>query len=577
MGALDGLLRPRTYRVLTATGAARRPADPVVTTGACRRKARGPVDLAVVLAGGRRVKDAQVVLSPLPGGASPRGDGTQLVLGPGCALWTPRMSVGIDLDPHSRRGRGDPLLVMAQGGAIAEQVARAVGQRRLPLLAAVATGAAPDALWGRLIRGAAELRPRPTLLLALHAPLPAAVLLLVARSFGRVLVLLTGEAHRSPLAGRVPSEVSLGGGAALCRAIGLPVVRSVEELVEAAALVGGVPVDQPAGRVKAITEAEDEAALLADAMARAGLEPAGPDQEHDCVLLGPRARPPADGRVLRFDPTSDQLGPAGLGALAALVDWRVAPRPPGEEPRPRGLRRERAWRLLDGWAAELSEVQVKQVLACYGIQAPAEELVGSASRAGEAARRIGLPVAVKAVGPTLTSRAAGGALRLDVPSVSAARQAFRDVLQACQAMRPAPYLDGVLVSAMVELPSALECALLWPTSDDDLPPLLALRVRPRRSGDAGLLLPAPLPPRLAARAAEALAGMGLGREDPPNAARVRALAAFLRRLSWLGPDLSGRLRWLGMDCVSPPRKRGAPLVIDARGLQTESLRAPGYY
>jgi ATP-grasp domain len=592
-GALDALLHPRTFRVFASSkSVARR--YPVTHSQGCRPAGRGAVDLGFVAAGKadqlpallkRATATSRTVVLLGPKEARPTGALSRHVLGPCGGLWTPRVAAGI-APPARRPGPGRPAcLALTQGTAVGERLLAAASQRRLPLLGVISAGGRAPALLLQLALEAAALRPQPMLLLALHRPLHLRIVDQIARAFERAAIMLTSSAGPT-LPRPSSSPLPYPEARSICRALGLPAVRTPDELVALARLVVTHGVVREAGTALTVAASEEEAALMADALLAGGLEVARQGQPHDCVLFGPRAQRSSTGaktprpRFCLGDAGDEarRLDLSATSALAALLDWRGSSEPEADRARPRGLKADMAQHLLDGWPAAIHELQVKRVLECYGVAAPPEALAGSASRAGEISREIGLPVAVKAVGPNLCGRTEKRAIRLEVSSVSACRQAFRDVLQACHDTRPTPYLDGVLVSAMVPLPSILACTMLWPSeSPEGPPPLLTLGVRPGRSDELPLLLPVPLSRSLAHKTAEALVDLGLGRgRRGLTIVQVRRLADFLRRISWLGPDLRGRLRWLTLDTVSPPAGNKPPLVIDARAEQTENLRAPDY-
>ena len=227
---------------------------------------------------------------------------------------------------------------------------------------------------------------------------------------------------------------------------------------------------------------------------------------------------------------------------------------------------DRARRLLDGWPALLDEPKAKELLACYGLESPAEEIAASASAAQRVAQQVGYPVAVKPVGPTLRRRQCLGALALDLGTSASVRQAFADVLIPLHDKHPPELLHGVMVSAMAPLPGALDCTLLWPEAG---PPLVVLQVR-RPGGHLGdqRVERCPLSPARARSVAGWLAAQGFwGAEGPDGARATRRMASTLERLGWMGPDLAGRVRWLRLDTVSPPGAATPALLIDGHGEQ----------
>ena len=586
---LDALLRPRTVQVVGR----RSPADQIRVGKKIARR-DGPVDL-VLIASSRNISapvnraalQAQAVVV-LPGGELARADHERhraAVLGPDGGVWSPIVGAGIAAPAfHTLERR--PTLVVTQNRAAAHQILRAAASRGLRLLGAVCTGGGHSPTsWTDLVTAAAAQDPAPVVLVQLQQPVPLSALTEVARlNQDMVLVLprsrpLAGEAFRG-----TPVDQAV-----VARALGLTVVHAIPEAVEASFLLGR-GVRRHGAVVRAVAASAEEAVLLEDALGRCGVcarlvshTPASTKRQKgsppaadrvDCNLLGgePPAREAPAALSLALDgavvPGPGRAVEATLRALASLQapgQWR----PDQTLRRPRVGRAE-AQRLLDGWRASLNELQAKELLRCYGLNGPAEELVTSASGVSRMAREIGFPVAVKAVGPQLQGRMPRGAVALGVSNESSVRQAFREVVNACGALHPAPLLEGVLVSAMLDLPAFLQIDLVWSSPS---PPLLLARacVAHLHAPTRALVCPASMQ-GCRDLAAALLVQAQLSAKPAP----VNHLARFLSHLSWMGADLDGRMRWLRLDTVSPPDARTPPLVIDGYGEQTESLRAPEY-
>jgi hypothetical protein len=580
----------------------------------CLRRDEAPTDVAVVVSRGTRAaalarqasRCAQVTVvissavdhEALPSGTPLKGDAGRLLLGPGSGLWTPSLRVGIHAPVPSSRGDRFCLLV-TQSCLAAEWILLAAAERGLPVAAAVSTGCdAPDT-WADVVRAVLALSPRPLLLLALHRTAEFSDFFRFAARAPCAALMLAGDA--ASLA-RVPGPRDMWPPSAesIARSFGVPVVHSPDALVEAASLLE-CGIRPRVGRALALATSPEAAALLGEGIARSGLRTAPLDRGALAGLARPRgrvlwvrgpadparvgqkiaARAPCDclvlgqgrgGRALVFGVSSPARGrippahegdQATLDALAALLS--VVPPDPG--PAAPGLPRgstKRAELLLDGWPAELGEVETKILLAAHGLGAPPERMVSSASRAARAARELGFPVAVKATGPSLTDRRSWGAARLPLDTASAARQAFRDVLQACARRDPSPLLDGVLVSRVVPLPWVLDCTVLWPAELS--PAVIAARRRADQpSPESQVVLPCPLGAKSGRWAAATLLAHP-GWADPPARA-VALLGDFLGRLALLGATLAHRMRWIRLDTVSPPLGSVPPLVISARGLQ----------
>ncbi len=80
-----------------------------------------------------------------------------------------------------------------------------------------------------------------------------------------------------------------------------------------------------------------------------------------------------------------------------------------------------------GWLDPLS---VERLLAAYGIHCVPSRLVTSARAAGKAAMELGLPVAVKAVGPDLVHKSDIGGVRLGLRTEGSVRRAYTAVQQS---------------------------------------------------------------------------------------------------------------------------------------------------
>ena len=571
----------------------RRPADQVrVGQKATRRD--GPVDLLLIASSKnisasvkRSAPRAQAVVV-LPDGALARGDQDRHstpVLGPGGAIWSPTVGAGIAA-PAFRAVERRPTLIVTQSRAAANQLLRASVSRGLRLLGAVCTGGGQSPTsWSDLVSAASALDPAPVVLLHLQQPVSLSALAQVARLDQDVVLVLPRPCSIAGIACQgTPVDQ-----ATVARALGLTVVHAIPEAVEASFLLGR-GVRRHGAVVMALANSGDEAALVEDALDRNGLSaridphaPASTKRKRggfstadrvDCLLLGgepPRRKTRAavslalDGAVVPAPGRAVEATLRALASLQAPARWR----PDQTLRRPRVGRAE-AQRLLDGWRRPLNELQAKELLRCYGLNGPVEQLATSASGVSRMAREIGFPVAVKAVGPQLRGRQPHGAVALDVTTESSARQAFREVINACGVIDPAPLLEGVLVSAMADLPASLDIDLVWSPRS---PPLLLARscVAHLQAPPRALVCPASTE-GCTDLAAELLDQAQL----PARPAPLRHLARFLSHLTWLGADLDGRMSWLRLDTVSPPTAHTPPLVIDVYGEQNESLRAPAY-
>jgi hypothetical protein len=428
----------------------------------------------------------------------------------------------------------------------------------VPLCGAVATGEKRQSDWLDLIEAAANLTPAPLVLAATQQAMTLAQLHALSR-IPRVILLVTGAADLALAPGRGPALPLVP----TARALGLCAAALPEEALESAHLLRlGVRPGRPSVKIAA-TDAGGKVMLLS-ALRQAGLgagwtgDAAAPDGEprRELSYIGSAG--------LR---KMDEVNAVSLQALAGIGQVRPRDAATGA---PTRADLSQAHRLLDRWPVALDEYQVKRLVSLFGITTPLEELVTSASAAAAAADRIGLPVAVKAVGPALRDRRRAEAAVLGLESFAAVRQAFRDVLQACSRMTPSPALSGVLVCAMARLPSQFEAAILC---EGESAPLMLMRVTGSTRGE--IVRACPFDRRQAELAAAALAEDGLiTTRGRLSAAQIRRTADLLRRLSWLALRTRERLRWLRLDAITPPEGRRPPLVLDGHGEQTESYRDP---
>lgn len=491
------------------------------------------------------------------GGSVPAVEGV-LVLGPGSGIWTPRVRAGLAGAGYKASG-GEPWLALVQDRLVAERLLQHAKENQLPLQGVVATGEDRPTSWLELALAAREMTPVPPLLVALHRQQSASSLTCLADHPSPVVLLLTGEARVNLTwpdfpGGEAPT------GEALCRGLGLPLVRTPAAMVAVAVRQPGTgPTGSP--RVLLRARSDGEEALLRDTWAAAE-PPAGAR----LTVTDQEPPPPGSDRAphLVLDAQSDQASPHSLAAFCALA--RAAAAAPSLGRRPK-IASAGALELLDSWPAVLDELRTKELVACYGLDAPAEEIASSASAAQRIAQSVGLPVAVKPVGPTLRGRQELGALALNLTTSASVRQAFADVLLPLSDQEPPVFLEGVMVSAMVPLPGTLECTLLWPEAG---PPLVLLRVsRPGDHCGDPRVEAMPIRPGRARQVSSWLAAQGFwGPEGSASAEETRSMADTLERLSWMGPDLAGRLRWLRLDTVSPPLDQGPARVIDGCGEQT---------
>ena len=119
----------------------------------------------------------------------------------------------------------------------------------------------------------------------------------------------------------------------------------------------------------------------------------------------------------------------------------------------------------DGEGGWLSPTDVHSMLRAFGITPATAVAATTADEAAVAAKAIGLPVAMKAFGPTIVHKTDIGGIALDLREDEAVRRAFREMSQ-----RVGGAMTGVIVQAMV--PGGVEM-LVGSTFDPSFGPVIA--------------------------------------------------------------------------------------------------------
>jgi acetate---CoA ligase (ADP-forming) subunit beta len=101
---------------------------------------------------------------------------------------------------------------------------------------------------------------------------------------------------------------------------------------------------------------------------------------------------------------------------------------------------------LPSMSRTMSEADSKALLAPLGVPFADERLVGDAAAAAEAARAVGLPVAVKLCGERIAHKTERGLVRLGLADPEAVAAAAQELFDAA---RPEDEVTGVLVAPMV--------------------------------------------------------------------------------------------------------------------------------
>ncbi len=121
----------------------------------------------------------------------------------------------------------------------------------------------------------------------------------------------------------------------------------------------------------------------------------------------------------------------------------------------------------------LTETASKQILACYGIPVPAEELARDPDEAAAAAARIGRTVAVKIASPDIHHKTDIGGVKLGLSNTDDVRKAAAEILAAASRHAPDARIDGVSVQEM-SLPGVE--MVLGVKNDPQFGPLIAVGI-----------------------------------------------------------------------------------------------------
>ncbi len=187
-----------------------------------------------------------------------------------------------------------------------------------------------------------------------------------------------------------------------------------------------------------ITSADEVATAIADAAAH------GPGKPVAGVFMRSHAAPESLAAVPCY--AFPEPAAIALARVAAYGEWRRQPL--GEIPSlpnfHAGLARavvEAALRRGGGW---LTAVEANALISAVGIATPRSHLATSVDEAVEAAMKLGLPVALKAVGAALLHKTEHRALRLNLDTKAAVRAAACELTKAL-----GDRMDGLLVQHMV--------------------------------------------------------------------------------------------------------------------------------
>ena len=195
-----------------------------------------------------------------------------------------------------------------------------------------------------------------------------------------------------------------------------------------------------------VTDADDVAAAIARAGDRSAEKPlAG-------IFMRSEDAPAALAKIPCF--AFPEPAAIAMSRVASYGEWRkqpagMVPSLPDVQPTLARLVVERALERGDGW---LTPVEANALVAAVGIATPRSNMAASVDDAVQMAERLGYPVALKAVGPSILHKTEHKALHLNLESHSAVRVAGTSLIKAL-----GDKMDGLLVQRMV--PDGVEMML----------------------------------------------------------------------------------------------------------------------
>jgi len=104
----------------------------------------------------------------------------------------------------------------------------------------------------------------------------------------------------------------------------------------------------------------------------------------------------------------------------------------------------------------LTEHEAKSLIAAFRLAVPRSVLAATRQAAVQAAREIGLPVAMKIQSPDLTHKSDVGGVRLHLQTLDMVASAFDDMMRHVRALRPQARIDGALMQPMLRYPAQRE-------------------------------------------------------------------------------------------------------------------------
>jgi len=98
----------------------------------------------------------------------------------------------------------------------------------------------------------------------------------------------------------------------------------------------------------------------------------------------------------------------------------------------------------------LTEIESKQLISGAGIPVIETRLAKTKTEAIAASRDLGFPVAMKIVSPDIIHKSDSGGVKLALPNVTRAGQAYTEIIEAAKGGKPGAVIHGVAVQKMAK-------------------------------------------------------------------------------------------------------------------------------
>jgi acetate---CoA ligase (ADP-forming) len=172
------------------------------------------------------------------------------------------------------------------------------------------------------------------------------------------------------------------------------------------------------------------------------------------ILMGHRGLPQGRATLHEAGIPAYIFPESAARALSAMCRWREWRERPVEAAEPLAVDREAGRRLLDGARAQgrnrLAEDEALALLATYGVPVAKGELARTADDAVGSAERLGFPVVLKIVAPSIVHKTEVGGVEVNLGDATDVRRAFERIMAGARATAPAAEITGVLVQPMVQ-------------------------------------------------------------------------------------------------------------------------------